>query len=250
MDERFSIRANKSIKESERYIMIKTTKREFLIVILITLIIPACTAIETPLVVTPSAQNTITESPLTKAAPKITPIPIGDGGFFSNDPCGIPCFYGISPGITEENAINIIESKPDFFTNCQTFDNTSFGGVSGIDCENINVGFENGYVYDVSFFPSVQITFRRVIEKYGSPSFIGVYSSSVGDSPPKVEADVMFDQINTIISSVEQDGTIIDIEPDTLVYFIVYLSESAYDRSKNLSYAVPWKGYGKYSVRE
>ena len=48
---------------------------------------------------------------------KVHPVPIsaiGEGGFLSQKPCGLPCFWGITPDITtEEEAIGILQQHVD-----------------------------------------------------------------------------------------------------------------------------------------
>ena len=95
---------------------------------------------------------------------------IKDGGFLSQEPCGPPCLYDVTPGITTQaQAMELSQKRDGIFNSCKYIDLTSSGGKSGISCDHIDMVFQNSLVRGVKYIPSVSITSKQVIETYRSP---------------------------------------------------------------------------------
>ncbi|MBI1794755.1 MAG: hypothetical protein HYR70_11280 [Chloroflexi bacterium] len=173
---------------------------------------------------------------------------VKDGGLLTKKPCGPPCFFGITPVITdEEQATKTMEKMPDIFANCKSFDFTSTGGKRGTNCTYVNIGYKNAVVDLVSFTPSDGISVGQVIDLYGSPNSVSVGIVSLPDSPDRTTMTLFFDQIQTMIGMGEQSGPQFAVQPITSVVTVVYLSKNGYEESRNTPTNQKWNGYGVYT---
>jgi hypothetical protein len=172
------------------------------------------------------------------------PLDIGDGGLLSGNPCSAPCFWGITPGITpEKQALTILSSKLNV-KGCDRWDTRISGGTRGIDCSDINIGFDDqNYVNGIGFSPSKNISLNDVIRKYGNPDGIFVIATGIEGTSPLV-ALIYFDNVNMIIHLPDQNSISYDLQSDIIIERIVYLERSDYEFNKRS--AQQWKGFGKY----
>jgi len=168
---------------------------------------------------------------------------IGDGGLISGEPCSAPCFWNINPGITtEKEALQILSQKLNV-KNCDSWDKDESGRDKGIRCESIGITFDNNIVNTVSFRPSEIVTVEELMEKYGAPDGIFVAALGISAQPP-IAMMLYFDTVNMVIHLPEQDSRIYNLQSDTLVESVVYMSKTEYLSTKNLRQE--WTGYGGY----
>lgn len=197
--------------------------------------------------VTPTAINPATG--IDDSGNVIAVYEIKDGGFLSNNPCGAPCFFGIVPDITrDEDALKIINEQTDIFVDCQNFNNESEGGLSGVDCISITIGFAEGRVSDIFFYPSKPIFLKDVIERFGFPNSVDIYETNLPEYPITTKVDLFFDQILTMISPAEYNGGEIVLTPETKILEIAYFGNARYKHIYELGHLKPWSGFGKYSA--
>ena len=174
-----------------------------------------------------------------------------DGGFLSQKPCGPPCFHGVTPQITTQaELLDSINKSESIFYGCKYMDLSSSGGVKGITCDyiDIRIKFTNNIVENVRFIPSDKITSQTVINKYGSPDSVHVYTFKSEHSPNEVDLYFCYDKLFTSIAFEKQSGKKYSIDPNTIVYVIFYEDKDSYkdicgDRGKNF---YQWDGYGDY----
>jgi hypothetical protein len=180
-----------------------------------------------------------------------SPVPIvnntNDGGFFSDDPCGPPCFFDIIPGIsTEEEVLASVEKFSHIFQNCESYDFTSSGGYRSLVCTYVTIGYRNSRVGVVGFKPSAQITLQQVIDRYGSPDLFAVGFVNLPEYPPRARAVLFFDQIHTMLYPPDRDGEEFVFSAGTQIISITYLSKAEYESTRNIKRNILWKGYGVY----
>jgi len=185
---------------------------------------------------------------------------IGDGGLLSDQLCGPPCFWDITPGITRESQVWDILKNRKVSQSCNLWDSTSESGTRGIQCQFpgaglkgslavISIGLETGSdaTRFVGFTPSVVIKLQDVIQKYGMPTWIGVWSEGTPEHLG-VSVTIFYDTISARLDFPQQDGTIYELQPDTMISSVSYLSSQKYvdfikTINKNLQ---KWQSYGKY----
>jgi hypothetical protein len=184
-------------------------------------------------------------------APEIDSSPIDDGGFLSHNPCGPPCFFGITVGITSEmEADQILISNKNIFTNCEIRDNTSSGGGRGVNCDqNIGISYDNKIVEGIGFSPSVNITIQQVIDLYNSPDLVNTFVVSLPDEAFKSRMILYYDQLQVVLGLAEQDGTQYTIDSADVISNIAYYSDDMYLTLRSLaeSNGVPWNGFDTYT---
>lgn len=172
---------------------------------------------------------------------------IQDGGFLSGEPCGPPCFWGVTPGVTTIDQVYQILDARGLRPYCSKYDNGY--GARGIDC-SFRLGFsfteQTDDIDGVGFFPSVPITLEDVINKYGSPSHVLALIGGLPDYPQRVDLRLYYDDIFTVLDFLEIEGEVYPLEAGTVVQYIDYSDRTAYEEIRNLPFQ-PWVGYGKYA---
>ncbi len=177
---------------------------------------------------------------------------IDDGGLLSKKPCGPPCFLGIVPGISTESDVVSISKTFDVLSTCKIYDNRNQGGIKGMQCKKIYLGFtDTGLVDGLTYYPSIEITLGRIIEIYGSPSGVDVDRMSLPDSPSRLGMIFWYNNIQTKIF-IEQNGDVVQINSDTPIQKVEYLSKNTYIEEINIfdNKIIEWKGYGTYTITE
>jgi len=194
-----------------------------LVLMMTAMVLAGCMVIETPIVVPPI-----------------------DGGFLSHDPCGPPCFFGITPGVTTEaEAREIMEQHPEISNGCEDFDFSKEGGMRGIRCYNkygLRIGFTDDVVGGIGFRPT-KITLQQVLNAYGIPTSLRVGIVSLPDYPLRVRMILCFDQISADLILSDQDGKEFVVTGDTATASIGYYPAG---ESCVLPEDVTWNGYGAY----
>lgn len=178
---------------------------------------------------------------------------IGDGGFISLKPCGPPCFFGITPGVTSyDEAIKLIDNQKNIFINCQKNINHQSQANNGLSCANgIGITFKNSIVDGIGFSLTEAITIQQVIDSYGFPDLVEVGMDNYSNGIIKSICTLSFDQIQTFLGMADQEGTEFMISSSSNIITIAYYSIDQYKQirvSGKLEFGVHWKGYGLYNV--
>jgi hypothetical protein len=173
-------------------------------------------------------------------------LPIGDGGFFSKQPCRPPCFFDIYPGsTTEENVENILKDR-DFWEFCDRFDYEESGGQRGIKCnQTFSVYFQKGnkVVGGIGYIPETDMTVQKVITGHGEPNAVFVSISGLPEHSKSVMI-LYFDHLTTVVRLPEM-GIKYEVKPETKVESISYYDKLSYESQRN-KFSSDWEGYGFY----
>jgi hypothetical protein len=173
-------------------------------------------------------------------------INISDGGLISKEPCGPPCFWGITPGESnKEQAYKIINSKVDINL-CTSWDTRDQGGDYGIRCEDVfGLTFnDQGKVCSIGIKPSISIFVSDVINQFGNPDAIKVSILGLHNNPPFTMM-LFYEKWKMRIDLYEQETSYYEIQPINQIEGVLYLDQTSY-RASLKSYQL-WQGYGKYS---
>jgi len=179
-----------------------------------------------------------------------TSLTIGDGGFFSQDPCGPPCFWGIVPGSTEEKEVIRILKSRGIWETCESFNNEAESGVRGITCARVlGVHFKRGgtIVAGIGFSPSSEITVHDVLGRFGEPDYILLTDMGLPEYP-ETGMSLYYERITTKIDLPAQDNFVYSVSPFTKIESIGYFDVDEYEAHKTciFPYLLTWHGYGEY----
>jgi hypothetical protein len=168
-----------------------------------------------------------------------TPTVEWDGGFLSQDPCGPPCYGGVTPGTTtEQEALALAE--PSRFGTCAVHDNPSQGRFIQCSRAVFVVDVSDGTILQVGFQTPASITIEDVINQYGEPQYIDVGEAGSPDFPITAMS-VYFESLNATLALEEQEGIGYTVSPSTPVSAIWYGPTPVFPGWK-----LPWHGYGEY----
>ena len=178
--------------------------------------------------------------------------PINDGGFLSEEPCGAPCFFGITLNKTSEvEAIQILST----FYNldiCNYMHKSTEGGIRLITCPAATTVIDK-YVYinlnatnivdEIHFTPEGEITINDVIDVHGDPSWVSVVTETdEGTTPMIIYMLVTYESLDTELILPSQEAETYSLVPTTPIQQIIYNNVS------NTMFAQSWNGFGEYTV--
>ena len=174
---------------------------------------------------------------------------IQDGGLLSGIPCGSPCFWNITPGVTTLNQTIEILKNMGIYESCTRFDYTAESGRRGLQCSSVTVFLREkaDIVSGIGFSPSYDIMLDEIINKYGAPDSVWVTPLGLPESEPKTSMMIYYDHWLMDIRLAEADAATYRLEPSTKVTNIGYHDENSYKAVKR--YYTNWKGYGIYDIQ-
>jgi hypothetical protein len=163
--------------------------------------------------------------------------------FFSNNTCDVPCFLGITPGVTSEGEAKAIISSSSMLLNCEEehFEPTTIGYK--IRCTGVSFWVAKNSVTMITITPQPTIV-EQIILKYGAPNEVNTVVSSLPDYPFRSIASLIYDQLHIEITLFEIDGLEYTITSSAEVRWITIWAEG--ERVINSDF-VPWRGYGVYT---
>jgi len=182
------------------------------------------------------------------AIPTIVPIDVGDGGFFSNHPCGPPCFLGIQPDRTTYDEAMDILSTNEYLEYCREWNNEHDGGGRGITCGDsfvISLDPDGKLVTGLGFDPTSIITVQDVVDQFGDPANVSVTSGGYAKTTSVMQ--LLYPQNKMIIILERQDGEVFIVSPDTEVDTVAYDGEKHYETF--IKWAQKWSGFGEYIMQ-
>jgi hypothetical protein len=210
-------------------------KYKIIFCLLLSLALCGCLLVSKPpisLVPTPTRIQAITS----------TPNYFEDNGLLTKKPCGPPCLFGITPGVSKESDLQ--KMIRDYYLDCVTYDHTKLGGFKGYKCPFYDFGLNDGLVYVLNYSPKVHIRLAQFVALFGPPDYVYIFSNSDPDDTLKMEGEVIYLSISTILIFEEKEGISYSIESDSTINNVVYFSVF-----ENNSSFQNWKGYGEYSYK-
>lgn len=176
-----------------------------------------------------------------------------DGGILTNKPCPAPCFYNITPGLT-----NYIEAKEKLYEidkngackEINYYDEISNRKVVGWVCSNISLTYNEmtGVVNWIRFEPTIPISLREVIEVHGDPDSVAIVQDGSYDSPTST-SDIFYFTKNMFLPILTpMDGEKYIINPGTLISAVIYMDEEEMTHASDIfsEDIVIWEGFGTY----
>jgi len=192
-----------------------------------------------------SPQVTALESPQPTVLPERADI--GDGGLLSGLPCAAPCVYGIRIGETSlDQVIPMLEQRG--LSECQTEESVSWVGITCGYSVVVQVDKATSIVNATGFFPSVPISLRQIIEKYGEPGFVSLHAEGTTEAPTS-RMSLFWDVLKMTVEMPQINSHIYALEETTKTEMVIFLDEAQYIESNKISfgeYYKRWNGYGVY----
>jgi hypothetical protein len=179
-----------------------------------------------------------------------TELHIDDGGFLSGEPCGPPCFWGITPGVTTDSEmLNIFEQNGVDAAKCERYKRQN-PDLLVIQCGPMDLGYiigitiyPSGIVNQIGFQLEKPITLGDVIAKYGDPSAISVVNQNSPPLPKDLGIILYFDEIQTRLDLLDQEEKAV-LTADLRITGVLYLDKQEYLETRK--YGHPWHGFGEY----
>jgi hypothetical protein len=198
---------------------------------------------------TPTA--TPTPKPLHRPVPgstTVVPLPIGDGGLLSKEPCGPPCFLGVVPDTTTyDEAIQILTDYQ-YWDDCEEWDTTEVGGTLGIECSDtflFGLNEDNSYVTRIVYNPQQAITVQDLIDEFGEPAYLNVSVSGYEESIRETTTRLYYPDLKMAIWLEYQKGGSYLLEPTTKIDNVRYLGAEHSARDFRFRRQA-WQGYIEY----
>lgn len=186
--------------------------------------------------------------PVPGPAPTAVPLPIGDGGLLSKDPCGPPCFLGVVPDVTTYTEAIQILTDYQYLDSCKERDNTEEGGVQWIGCSStfiFDFDQDKSHVIFVGFDPQQEITVQDVIDEFGEPVYLNVIVSGYEYSIRVTTIRMYYPDSKMAIWLEDQKGGSYLLEPTTEIDNVRYLGGDL-DDSIFRPRKQDWQGYIEY----
>ncbi len=176
------------------------------------------------------------------------PPDVGDGGLISGQPCGAPCFLGITPGKTSRNAALQVLRRRGQYEFCQE-PQRAVAGELPIDCSSFDVYYsiETDTVTSIAFKPSNVISLQEIVSVHGPPSGVVVIDrndSVEGNLPDRLFMAVYYDGVQMVINLPVEETKTYAVSPNTEIDSVSYFDPPRY--AKLRSVAGPWAGFGAY----
>lgn len=189
----------------------------------------------------------------------------GDFGIVSQEPCGPPCFQGITPGVTtiEDAYLNLLKAGAP----CRMSE-SRFEAGARVDSEDVECYSGKGYISiqsrhlsgqqdtdeakvivdSIMLKPPTKVTVGQLIARYGPPD--AVREATFQDRPGNQSfMSFYFDEQQTYVEFPIQRAAAYTVAPDTAIESVSYRTAADYqkvidDRTDTLL----WKGYGMYAA--
>jgi hypothetical protein len=178
------------------------------------------------------------------------PQSIEDGGFFSSEPCGPPCFWNIVPGITTiDQAIDELEAH-NVADLCAQYRNEE-ARTRGVTCWpglELTISFQSDkdVVDGIGYSVSEPITVGDVIDFYGEPDAVFVEYTGLPHDYYNTVMMLYYDDIYTRLLLPEQESGVFNISSSIVIANIAYFGKDSYRRTRQRYHAI-WNGYGQYA---
>jgi len=179
--------------------------------------------------------------------PSVEPLPIGDGGLISDQPCPSPCFFDVRIGETLLNqVVPILENNR--ISPCYQFNERIIACGDGVSAIIVGANISTSVVEGITYYPSVSISIEEIIEKHGRPNLVQVELVGTPEAPA-MSLFLLWDSIKMRID-LPEGGNIGEqnyvVERTTKVKAITFMDDASYAELSANGFVQPWKGYGTY----
>lgn len=173
-----------------------------------------------------------------------------DDSLVDNEPCGAPCWNGITPGVTEwGDALTILEDTEGIVdVKTETNDETgeiaaTFQREGGVPC--CLVYSRNGEIVDQMLLQlAPNNTLAEVIENLGEP----VYFSGTEVSPEQAAAALFYPDRSLVIYAFVAGAESGTISETSEIFAALYLSEEDMQQVIETSQLHAWLGYDSFKA--
>jgi len=198
---------------------------------------------------TPTA--TPTPKPLHRPVPgptTVVPLPIGDGGLLTKEPCGPPCFLGIVPDVTTYAETIQILTDYQYWDDCEEWDTYEDTGTLGIECSDTLIFYfdqDKSYVVDVVFHPKNNITVQDMIDEFGDPAYLNVIVSGYEELTWEASMRLYYPDYKMAIWPEDQKGNSYSLQSTTIIDAVVYHGVEFVEKDF-WPWKQDWQGYIEY----
>ncbi len=173
---------------------------------------------------------------------------IGDGGIFSEKPCASPCFFGIRIGETSSEQVTPSLGSQGVAP-CYKYEEANIMcGVGFFANVWVTVDLSTSLVHSIGYDPSIPISVADIVEKYGNPNYVWVYSEGIPEFP-KLSLSIFWDSIKMEIDLPTIDDNekhTYSIEESTEIQWITFYDDAVYSVRTLEGDAQSWNGYSVY----
>lgn len=222
------------------------------------IMLPACTLQLTPEITNTSVPDRNiepTQKPLHRPVPgptTVVPLPIGDGGLLTKDPCGPPCFLGVVPDVTTYDETVQILTDYQYWDDCKEWDTYEDTGTLGIRCsETFTFEFDQdkSHVIFVVYGPQQEITVQDLIDEFGEPAYLNVIVTGYEELTWEASMRMYYPDFKMAIWLEDQKGGSYLLEPTTKIDNVRYLGGDL-DDSIFRPHKQDWQGYIEYFKKQ
>ena len=180
------------------------------------------------------------------------PLPIGDGGLLTKEPCGPPCFLGVVPDVTTYTEAIQILTDYQYLDSCEERDNTEEGGVQWIGCSttfDFDFDQDKSHVIFVGFDPQQEITVQDVIDEFGEPTYLNLIVMGYEKPTQETSIRMYYSDLRMAIWLEDQTGVSYKLEPTTKIDDVRYYGAE----NQNSIYwplRQDWQGYIEYFEKQ
>jgi hypothetical protein len=188
---------------------------------------------------------------------------ITDRSLFTGLPCAPPCWQGIVPGeTTAQEAMQILQSSP--YVKKESIGKTGSYTLGAIEAYwevapgGVVIGLQDGLVRDITFNTPYRLTLGQVMEEFGPPESLMVYTTGVPESlrwgiaihypSSGMEFSMGGGHFeNPSLEPSTQIGAVRFVTPQSSLEGLLGELYDTYETRKEgyLSHSRPWKGYGR-----
>jgi hypothetical protein len=178
------------------------------------------------------------------------PLPIGDGGLISDQPCASPCFFEIRIGETQLAEVAPILEKSGI-SPCYEFNESAVTCGKGVFTIFVGADPATFTVDGIMYYPSIPVSIGDVIKKYGEPARAWVQSEGTPEDP-YMSMFLLWDSIKMSINFPDDyDASNIGkqaytIESELEIWSVSFMSDSGFYNLFSNIHAKLWNGYGDY----
>lgn len=177
-------------------------------------------------------------------------VTIIDSGFLSGIPCSAPCFFGSTPGITDKNEVITHLEDYNIYSFCteKAFTDST---RSVMNCTSeFSLWFDGSNFTEITIEPKfTAITLEQVISKYGPPTSVDIILGGTNDV--QLIIGIIYENPQFVLHLTDptsQKSVDNNIQPESKILWIDYLSETKLKSFTFDKCTVPWEGYGIYEL--